>query len=68
MNKIFNDIAFILLVIGGLNWALVGLADTNLITALFGKFPMIVKALYLLIGLSAAWSIFTYFGYKDCQR
>lgn len=66
--KIFNDIAFILLAIGGLNWALVGLANVNLVTLLLGNFPMIVKALYILIGAAAIWSVFTYFGYQDCQN
>lgn len=65
--KILNDIALILLALAGLNWALVGLANINLITVLLGNFPMAVKAVYALFGLSAIWSVFTHFGSKECH-
>lgn len=51
--KAVHVIAFVLLVVGGLNWLLVGLADFNLVTYLVGSWPMVEKAVYVLVGLSA---------------
>ena len=51
-------VSYVLLVIGGLNWGLVGFFDFNLVESLFGAgtFTAIV---YDLVGLSALWSIWT---------
>lgn len=53
-------IAMILVLIGGLNWGLVGLLDMNLVTLIFGSIPMLVTIVYALVGLSAL-----YVGYKE---
>lgn len=50
--KGLHSIAFILLVIGGLNWLLIGLADWG-IANLFADGSMITKIIYILVGLSA---------------
>lgn len=55
--KILNWIAFILVVVGGLNWGLVGLLDFNLVTAIFGD-GMLTKIVYDLVGLSAIYMVF----------
>ena len=54
--KYVGIIAAILLIIGGLNWALVGLFDFNLVAALFGE-TVIAKIVYLLVGLAAVYQI-----------
>lgn len=55
----FLDILFcILLVVGGLNWGLVGIADYNLVEALFGAATMTTKVIYDLVGLAAIYKIF----------
>ncbi len=51
--KSLHTISFILLVIGGLNWLLVGLFNWNLVVALLGNWPMLVQIVYVLVGLSA---------------
>jgi uncharacterized protein len=51
-------IAFTLLVIGGLNWGLVGLFDFDLVAALFGEMSAITRAVYTLVGLSAIYCAF----------
>ena len=51
-------IAWILVIIGGLNWLLVGF-NWNLVEALLGSWPMIVKIVYILVGLSAAYLVYT---------
>ncbi|MBA3661804.1 MAG: DUF378 domain-containing protein [Gammaproteobacteria bacterium] len=47
-------IALILVIIGGINWGLVGLADLNLVFALFGN-GWFARIIYIIIGLAAAY-------------
>ena len=56
--KILNTIAFILVIVGGLNWGLVGLLDFNLVTYLFGAIGL-TNIIYDLVGLSALLLVFT---------
>jgi uncharacterized membrane protein YuzA (DUF378 family) len=46
-------IAFILLIVGGLNWGLVGFFEFDLVAAIFGGGSMIARVVYALVGLSA---------------
>ena len=50
-------LAAILLVVGGLNWGLVGLIDFNLVDYLFSSMPSVEKLVYSLVGLSAVYQI-----------
>ena len=52
-----QKIALTLNIVGGLNWALVGLFDFNLVTALFGADSVISNVIYVLIGICAAINI-----------
>lgn len=52
-------IAMTLLIIGGLNWGLVGLFDLDLVAALFGEGSGLSRVVYVLVGLSALYSIYT---------
>ena len=45
-----------LIIIGGLNWGLVGLFDFNLVLALFGA-TALTRIIYILVGLSALWQL-----------
>lgn len=54
-------IALILIIIGGLNWGLVGAADYNLVDSLFGVGSTISTIIYWLVGLSALYSIYYLF-------
>ena len=42
-----------MVIIGGLNWGLIGLFDWNLVAAIFGGVPVIERIIYVLVGLSA---------------
>lgn len=53
-------IAFILLVIGGLNWGLVGAFHFNLVYKILGGVPVLESVVYILVGLSAIWEIATH--------
>ena len=56
--KTLDMIARILLIIGGLNWGLVGLLQFNLVEMLFGHLPIVAKTVYGLVGASALYEIF----------
>ena len=51
--KSLHTITFILLIIGGLNWGLVGLFKYNLVMSLLGAWPWVERIVYILVGLSA---------------
>ena len=55
--KALNVITLILVIVGGLNWGLVGLANFNLVSALFGDMSTLSRIVYILVGLSAVWQI-----------
>lgn len=52
-------IAWILVIIGGINWGLVGLFQWNLVEAIFGAWPVVVRIIYVLVGLSALYMLAT---------
>lgn len=51
-------VALVLVIIGALNWGLVGLFGFNLVAAIFGGVPVIESLIYILVGLSGLWMIF----------
>ncbi|RII34943.1 DUF378 domain-containing protein [Clostridium chromiireducens] len=55
--KTLNTISLILVIIGGINWGLVGLFDFNLVSALFGTFSAMTRVIYCLIGIASLFSI-----------
>ncbi|MBY4896930.1 DUF378 domain-containing protein [Cupriavidus sp. AU9028] len=46
-------ISLILLIIGGLNWGLVGIANFDLVAAIFGEGSILSRIIYILVGLAA---------------
>lgn len=58
MNAV-DWVAMVLLIVGGLNWGLVGLFDIDLVAALFGTQTPLSRIVYVLVGLSALYSIYT---------
>ena len=55
--KTLNLLTLILLIVGGLNWGLVGAADFDLVAAIFGEGSALSRAVYVLVGLSALYQI-----------
>lgn len=47
-----QKVALVLIVIGAINWGLVGLFDFNLVETLFGADNVITKVIYVLVGIS----------------
>jgi uncharacterized membrane protein YuzA (DUF378 family) len=56
MNAI-NKITLLLLIVGGLNWGLVGLFSFDLVAALFGDMSLLSRIVYALVGASALWQL-----------
>lgn len=53
--KSVNILSLILVIVGGLNWGLVGLFNFNLVTVLFGEASMLSNIVFILVGLSAVY-------------
>lgn len=53
--KTVDVIAAILLVVGGLNWGLIGLFDFNFVNLIFGSLPVIERLVYVVVGLAAVY-------------
>jgi len=56
--KAVYAIATVLLVVGGLNWGLVGLLGFDVVATLFGVGSIISSIIYVLVGLSALFVVF----------
>lgn len=47
-----------LVVVGAINWGLVGLLNVNLVTLLLGSIPMLVTLVYVLVGVCGVWGAY----------
>jgi uncharacterized protein len=52
-------IAMTLLIVGGVNWGLVGLFNFDLVATLFGEMSALSRIVYIVVGLSALYTIYT---------
>lgn len=55
--KALNLITLLLVIVGGVNWGLVGLFEFDLVAALFGEGSALSRIVYTLVGLSALYQI-----------
>ena len=58
--KALHGVSFILLIIGGLNWLLVGLFAWDVGSLFGGQDAVLSKIVYVLVGLSALYLLFTH--------
>lgn len=63
--KLFDILAAVLLVIGGLNWGLYGLFDVNLVASLTGQASALSQVVYVAVGLAAVYQVI---GLRSIQR
>ncbi len=61
---IIDMIAKILVLVGALNWGLVGVANFNLVAAIFGEMNLVSRIVYILVGISAVGLIISRFTCK----
>ena len=57
MMKVIDTIALILVIIGAINWGLIGLFNFDLVAILFGTMTAISRIVYVIIGIAGLWSI-----------
>jgi uncharacterized membrane protein YuzA (DUF378 family) len=55
--KTLNLMTLILLIVGGLNWGLVGLLSFDLVAAIFGSGSILSRLVYAAVGASGAWQV-----------
>ena len=51
--NLISAIALVLVIIGALNWGLVGLFEFDVVAALFGPMSLVTRAIYVVVGFSA---------------
>jgi uncharacterized membrane protein YuzA (DUF378 family) len=56
--KKLNILALVLLVVGGVNWGLVGTTGFDLVRAIFGDMTFLSRAVYTLVGVAAVYQLF----------
>lgn len=57
--RTLNIIALVLVIIGALNWLLVGLFTFDLVAAIFGTLTALSRIVYILVGIAGIWLLFT---------
>jgi uncharacterized membrane protein YuzA (DUF378 family) len=55
--KAINIVTLLLVIVGGLNWGLVGLFDFDLVATIFGAGSLLSRVVYILVGASALWQL-----------
>ncbi len=55
--KVIDKIALVLIIIGAVNWGLIGIFKFDLVAALFGEMSAISRIVYSLVGISGLWGI-----------
>jgi len=57
--KIIDLIAMILMIVGGLNWGLVGLFKFDLVAKICGEMSVVARIVYTLVGIAALYGVYT---------
>lgn len=55
--KFVNILTLLLIIVGGVNWGLVGAFEFDLVAALFGRGSGLTRLVYILVGLSALYQL-----------
>ncbi len=66
--KITSILAFVLVIIGAINWLLVGLFKFNLVSMIFGATSIVSAIIYTLVGIAGLWLIFFIFAFRPFRH
>ena len=55
--KVIDTIALVLIIIGAINWGLIGFIKFDLVATIFGQMTAITRIIYGLVGISGLWGI-----------
>lgn len=58
--KVVHGIALTLVIVGAINWLLVGLFKFNLVDSIFGDLSFLTRIIYVIVGIAGLWSISLY--------
>jgi len=57
-KSVVDWIAFILIIVGAINWGLIGLFGLNLVTLIFDTIPILLRIVNILVGISGLYMIY----------
>lgn len=57
-QKLLDWVALVLVIIGAINWGLVGLFTWNLVETIFGTIPVLVTIIYVVVGIAGLYMIY----------
>ena len=67
--RAFDIITQLLIIVGGLNWLLVGAIDFDLVAAIFGgQNAVLSRVVYILVGVSAIWQLIRFPVYMEDRQ
>ncbi|GIP16071.1 DUF378 domain-containing protein [Paenibacillus montaniterrae] len=67
--RTLDNVALALLIIGGLNWLLIGLFQVDLVASIFnGQDAVVSRIIYTLVGISALYSLKFFGGLRERAR
>jgi uncharacterized membrane protein YuzA (DUF378 family) len=66
--KYLKQIAYVLLLIGGINWGVYGVSGYDVVDVLLGNIPMIANIVYVLVGLSAVYILLQRYSMCSCSQ
>lgn len=56
--NVFDWVALILLVIGGVNWGMIGIFNVDLVSMLFGVMTILTRIIFVMVGLAAIHTVY----------
>ncbi|MBS3157505.1 DUF378 domain-containing protein [Candidatus Woesearchaeota archaeon] len=56
-KSVLDRVTLVLVIVGGVNWGLVGAFNFNLVNVILGSVAWLERLVYVLVGLSALWAI-----------
>ncbi len=66
--KLTTIISFILVIVGALNWFLIGVFSFDLVALIFGTMSLVTRIIYALVGLASLWVIYFMIMYKPFKK
>ena len=66
--KVTTIIALVLLIVGALNWLLVGLASFDAVAWIFGAGSVLARIVYSLVGVAAVWMLIYLALFRPMQK
>ena len=66
--KVIDTIALILIIIGSINWGLIGLLNFNLVETIFGIDSLFTNIIYTLVGICGLFNIGILFNHIEATK